>query len=140
MTPVLPDADTLVRRMYEAAFPDATVVNQWPSDWADRLPLLVARKVPGAGAVDPRGLDRSTISVTVCAADRAAASLMARQARTALFDACVAQFADTEAGGYLSHFTELVGPFWQRAGDASLNHSGVYRYEATYQVTSRPHL
>lgn len=140
MTPVLPDADTLVRLAYAAAFPDATVVNMWPGNWADRMPLLVARKVPGAAAVDPRGLDRSTISVTVCAADREAASLMARQARTALFDACVSQFSDAGAGGYLSHFAELVGPFWQRLGDAALNHSGVYRYEATYQVTTRPHL
>ena len=140
MTPVLPDTDELVRTAYQAAFPDATVVNVWPSDWAARLPLLVARKVPGSGAVDPRGLDRSTISVTACTGERASASLLARQARTALYDACVAQFANTGAGGYLSHFTELVGPFWQRSGDQALSHSGVYRYEATYQVTTRPHL
>ncbi|GGX98565.1 hypothetical protein [Streptomyces fructofermentans] len=140
MTPLLPDVDHLVRAAYEAEFPDATVVNAWPSDWAAHLPLLVARKVPGSAAVDVRGLDRSTISVTVCADSRAEASLMARHARRALFDACTAQFADVEAGGYLSHFTELVGPFWQRAGDAALTHSGSYRYEATYQVTTRPHL
>jgi hypothetical protein len=139
MTPLMPDVDDLVRKAYTAALPGVTVVTVWPSDWAQQLPLLVARKVPGSAAVDPRGLDRSTISVTTCAATRGEASLLARQARKELFDACTAQFADEEAGGYLSHFNELVGPFWQRAGDSALNHSGVYRFEATYQVTSRPH-
>lgn len=139
MTPVLPDVDELVRLAFTAAFPGVTAVTLWPGDWADRMPLLVARKVPGAAAVDPRGLDLSTISVTTCAAEKTEASLLARQARRALFDACLAQFGDAEAGGYLSHFDELTSPFLQRSGDAALSHSGVYRYEATYTVTTRPH-
>ncbi|WP_405944755.1 hypothetical protein [Streptomyces sp. NBC_00932] len=139
MTPVLPDPDELVRLAYTAAMTDVTVVNLIPGDWADRLPLLVARKVAGAAAIDARGLDLSTIAVTAIASTRAAASLMARQARAALRDACLEQFTDEDAGGYLSHFSELVSPFLQRSGDAALTHAGVFQFEATYQVTTRPH-
>ncbi|MGW2089672.1 phage tail termination protein [Streptomyces sp. NPDC001880] len=137
-TPVLPDAGELVRLALAAAYPDdVTVVSAMPGTWADSLPLLCARVVPGSGAVDIRGLGMVTIAVTAVAADRSAASLLARRAGPALRDACKAQF--TAEDGYLSRYVaELVAPFWQRGGDAALNHSGVYRYECTHQVTTRP--
>ncbi|MET7956321.1 hypothetical protein ABZT07_20435 [Streptomyces sp. NPDC005317] len=136
-TPVLPDAGELVRLALAAAFQDATVVSAIPGDWANRVPLLCARITPGSGAVDIRGLGVATIAVTTIAADREEASLMSRQAGPRLRDACKAQFSGSD--GYLSRYVaELVAPFWQRAGDAALTHSGVYRYECTHQVTTRP--
>lgn len=136
-TPVLPDAGDLVRLAFAAAFDDVTVVSAIPGDWAARLPLLCARVVPGAGAVDIRGLGIATIAVTAIAADRETASLISRQSGARLRDACLAQFSSPD--GYLSRYVaELVAPFWQRGGDAALNHSGVFRYECTHQVTTRP--
>jgi len=139
-TPVLPDAGELVRLALDSVFSDGvTVVSVMPGTWADSLPLLCARVTPGSGALDIRGLGMATIAITAVATDRAGASLLARQAGPALRDACKSQFAAD--GGYLSRYVaELVAPFWQRGGDAALNHSGVYRYECTHQVTTRPTL
>lgn len=138
MTAVLPDLDTLVREALTAALPDASVFTLWPDDWASRLPLVVARRVAGA-ADDPRFLDRGLMDVTTCAADRGAASLLARRARAALWDACTAQFASAAAGGYLSRFAdEFEGPAELRTGNDALLHANVFRFQATYSIQARP--
>ncbi len=137
MSAVLPDTDALVRGALTAALPGTQVFTLWPDDWASRLPLVTARRVGGA-AVDPRGLDAAVIDVQCAAADRNAASLLARQARAALFDACTAQYRDVAAGGYLSHFgDEAAGPAEIRTGTPAAS-PGLFRFQATYRVTARP--
>lgn len=138
MTQVLPDLDILVREALTAALPDASVWTLWPGDWAARLPLVVARRVSG-GAPDPRFLDAALVDVQVCAADRTAASLLARRARAALWDACERQFASEAAGGYLSRFAdEFGGPAELRTGDDAVLHTDVWRFQATYSIQARP--
>lgn len=138
MTAVLPDVDTLVRGVLAAGLDGAQVFNLWPDDWYARMPLVVARRTPGSAAIDPRFLDAATVDVQTCAADRAAASLLARQARRALWDACTAQFADDTAGGYLSSFQEISGPAELRTGNDAVVHTDVFRIQATYLVQARP--
>ncbi|MFF1792662.1 hypothetical protein ACFVXQ_00215 [Kitasatospora sp. NPDC058263] len=139
MTAPLPDVDTLVRGALTAALgADATVMSLMPDDWAARLPLVVARRVPGAGAVDPRGLDAAIVDVQALAADRDQASLLARRAVAALYDACVQQYAAGAGSGHLSHFSGSgTGPAEIRTGlpapDAAL-----FRFGATVRVTARP--
>jgi len=136
---VLPDLDVLVREALTAALPDASVWSLWPEDWAARLPLVVAHRIPGGGAPDPRFLDGALVDVQTCAADRDAASLLARRARAALWDACEAQFASAAAGGYLSRFaSEFGGPTELRTGDDAVLAADAFRFQATYSIQARP--
>ena len=135
LTPVMPDADRLVRLAFTAGLAargrPAQVFTLWPGDWASRLPLVVARRVSGAPAPDPRGLDLPTISVTACAADRDEASVLARTCGPVLRDACLAQYRDVAAGGYLSTYLSGVEPAELRTGDRNsrqlaVKHHGVW--------------
>jgi hypothetical protein len=141
MTPVLPDTDELVRKALIAGLAGrsipATVWTLWPDDWYAQRPLIVARRVPGGPAPDPRGLDAGTVTVTACAATREGASLLARQGRAVLYDQCVAQFADAGAGGYLSHFFESSAPAEDRSPGPVL-HTDAFRFTGTYRLTTRP--
>lgn len=141
MTHVLPDTDTLVRTALTTYYTDrgitASVWNLWPDDWYERRPLTIIRRVPGGPAPDPRFLDAAIVSVTCCAANRTAASLLARQTRVALFDACVDQYRDEEAGGYLSHFFESSAPAEDRSPGPQL-HTDAFRFTGTYRITTRP--
>lgn len=138
MTQVLPDLDALVREALTAGLPDASVWTLWPDDWAHHLPLVVARRLPGAAADDPRFLDRALVDVQSCAADRSTASLLARRARAVLWDACERQFASSSSGGYLSRLVdEFGGPAELRADDG-IAHADVFRFQATYSLQARP--
>lgn len=138
MTPLLPDADELVRAALAAGLPAGTsVFTLWPDDWANRLPLVVAHRVAGA-APDPRGLDAALIDLQCAAVDRRAAHRLARQARAVLFDACAAQFSHPDADGYLSHFgTESAGPAEIR-DNRPVPGPDLFRFQATYRITARP--
>lgn len=138
MTAVLPDLDELVRKALDAAL-TAQVFNLWPDDWYERRPLVVARRVPGGGGIDRRFADAAIVDVQACAATRATASLLARQAEAALWDACIAQFSDAGAGGYLSRldFFTSGGPAELRANTATL-HPDAFTFQATYAIQARP--
>lgn len=132
--PVLPDVDALVVDALRAGLKDATVRVLWPDDWAEALPLVVARRVAGA-AVDPVGLDAAVIDVQCAASDRRDASALARTARAVLLNACRSQFAG--ADGYLSHGEDVAGPFEIRTGNPTPG-PDFFRFQATYRVTARP--
>lgn len=141
MIPVLPDADELVRKALTAGLVTRSIVASvwtlWPDDWYEQRPLIVARRVPGGPAPDPRFLDAGIITVTACAATRTAASLLARQTRAVLYDQCVAQFADADSGGYLSAFFESSAPAEDRSPGPVL-HTDAFRFTGTYRITTRP--
>ena len=132
--PILPDVDELVTDALRAGLPGVTVRVLWPNDWAERLPLVVARRVAGA-AVDPVGLDAAVVDVQVAAPTRREASALARTARTVLLVACRAQFRGTD--GYLSHGEDVSGPFELRTGQPDSG-PDLYRFQATYRITARP--
>ncbi|WP_411140248.1 hypothetical protein [Streptomyces sp. x-80] len=142
MTALLPDADELVRHALAAGLAErgvpASLWTLWPDDWYGQMPLVVARRVPGGAAPDPRGVDAAIITLTACASDRRAASLLARQVRTVLYEQCTHQFADAGAGGYLHAFAEYAAPAEDRAPGPVL-HADVFRFTATYRVITRPH-
>lgn len=144
MTHVLPDADELVRKALGAGLQvrgiAATVWTLWPDTWYELTAgggLVVARRVPAGPAPDPRFLDAATVDVTTCARARTEASLLARQVRAVLWDQCTAQYADAEAGGYLSHLFEDSAPAEDRSPGAVL-HTDAFRFSATYRITTRP--
>ncbi|ANZ19951.1 hypothetical protein ACH4YO_19220 [Streptomyces noursei] len=134
MRPVLPDVDALVVDALRTGLSGATVRVVWPEDWADRLPLVVARRVPG-GSSNPLGVDVALIDVQCAAPDRRDASRLARTARVALAEACRDQFRG--ADGYLSRFEDVSGPAEIRVGEPAAG-PDLFRFQATYRVTARP--
>ncbi|UQA94929.1 phage tail termination protein [Streptomyces halobius] len=134
MRPVLPDVDALVGDALRHGLSAATVRVAWPDDWADRLPLVVARRVPG-GSSNPLGIDVALIDVQAAAMDRREASRLARVARVVLADACRGQYRGTD--GYLSRFEDVSGPAEIRTGEPTAG-PDLFRFQATYRVTARP--
>ncbi|MEU7636562.1 MULTISPECIES: hypothetical protein [unclassified Streptomyces] len=134
MRPVLPDVDALVTDALRQGLSGATVRVGWPADWADRLPLVVARRVSG-GTATPQGIDVALIDVQCAAVDRRDASRLARTARVALAEGCRAQFRGVD--GYLSRFEDVSGPAEIRVGDPPAG-PDLFRFQATYRVTARP--
>ncbi|MGW1837081.1 phage tail termination protein [Streptomyces sp. NPDC002067] len=134
MRPVLPDVDALVAAALRDGLSGAAVRVLWPADWADQLPLVVARRVPG-GSANPQGIDVALIDVQCAAADRLAASRLARLARVALADACRTQYRG--ADGYLIRFEDVTGPAEIRVGAPEAG-PDLFRFQAAYRVTARP--
>lgn len=134
MIPLLPDTDALVTDALRASMPTSYVCVLWPDDWSEKLPLIVARRVSGT-APDFRGIDAAVIDVQCAATTRREASLIARTARVVLATACRDQFQGDD--GYLTRFEEVTGPAELRVG-APDNGPDLFRFQATYRVTSRP--
>ncbi|MER7984226.1 hypothetical protein ABTY53_01270 [Streptomyces noursei] len=126
--------DALVIDALRQGLSGATVRVVWPDGWADRLPLVVARRVPG-GTANPQGIDVALIDVQCAAPDRRGASRLARTARVVLAEACRAQFRG--ADGYLSRFEDVSGPAEIRVGAPQAG-PDLFRFQATYRVTARP--
>ncbi|KDN84377.1 hypothetical protein [Kitasatospora cheerisanensis] len=138
MTALPPDVDALVRGALAAELgPGVTVMTLMPDDWAARLPLVVARALPAA-AVDPRGVIAAVVDLQALAADRTEASALARRAWRGLYDACVRQHAESDAGGYLSHFgAGGSSPAELRTGTPGPDAQS-FRFQATVRLTARP--
>ncbi|KIZ17330.1 hypothetical protein [Streptomyces natalensis] len=134
MRPVLPDVDALVVDAFRDGLSGATIRVAWPEDWTDRLPLVVARRVPG-GSSNPLGIDVALIDVQAAATDRREASRLARVARVVLADACLKQWQGPD--GYLSRFEDVTGPAEIRTGEPTAG-PDLFRFQATYRVTARP--
>ncbi|KWT60600.1 hypothetical protein ADL21_18280 [Streptomyces albus subsp. albus] len=134
MRPVLPDVDALVTDALRAGLSGATVCVLWPDDWPDRLPLVVAHRVPG-GSSNPLGIDVALVDVQCAAPDRRDASSLARVARVVLAEACRNQFRGPD--GYLSRFEDVTGPAEIRTGTPAAG-PDLFRFQATYRVTARP--
>ncbi|MFE0187739.1 hypothetical protein [Streptomyces sp. NPDC058989] len=126
--------DALVVDALRDGLSGATVRVAWPDDWADRLPLVVARRVPG-GSSNPLGIDVALIDVQAAATDRREASRLARVARVVLANACLKQRQG--ADGYLSRFEDVTGPVEIRTGEPTAG-PDLFRFQATYRVICRP--
>ncbi|NGO71449.1 hypothetical protein [Streptomyces boncukensis] len=97
------------------------------------LPFVLARPVGGA-AVDMRFLGRAVVDVQCWAETDRAAEDLAANARTALVTAWRAQTV-IPAVGSIGFLTERAAPALlpdERTPD------GVYRYQASYELTVRP--
>lgn len=141
MTALPPDVDALVRSALAADLgPAVTVMTLMPDTWAQIVsagPLVIARSLPGAAAIDPRGIVTAVIDLQALAADRDLASEISRRAWRALYDACARQWTDPAAGGHLSHFSSGTLPAELRAGAPGPDAQS-FRFQATIRLTARP--
>ncbi|KDN83473.1 hypothetical protein [Kitasatospora cheerisanensis] len=141
MTALPPDVDRLVRGALTAELgPAVTVMTLMPDTWAQIVaagPLVIARSLPGAAAIDPRGVITAVIDLQALAADRDLAAETGRRAWRALYDACVRQWADQDAGGWLSHFSSGTLPAELRAGSPPPDAQS-FRFQSTVRLTARP--
>lgn len=137
MTFILPDSESLARDAVEFHMkrdfnPDVNVRVIMPNDWKDMFPLVTIRRTSGT-ARDSQHLDSGVFTVHAFAATRKEASVLSRQVRKALYDACMERFHNEEGG--LTFFREVTGPLYS-PGDTQLNHPGVHRFVASYILYS----
>lgn len=126
----LPDVEVLVM----AVLADVECSTGTPDSLASQVPWRVVYKL-GGGSKDPRFLDLPHVQVVSYGSTRPAAKALAETARVKLFNAwhSVPQF-HTDLG-HISRVTEVISPFEVRTGTEP---DGVFRFDATYQVSTRP--
>lgn len=124
---LLPDVEALL----------AELLNDCPS--GPTPPKMLASKVPfrsiyriSGSAVNGQFLDAPHVQVTSWAGSYAGAKALAETARVKLFQAWRSQYRN-DVGG-IHRVTEILAPFQNRTGSVD----GVYRFDATYQVFTRP--
>ncbi|MFE2912819.1 hypothetical protein [Kitasatospora indigofera] len=131
MTRLLPSTTDLLLGILRPALTGATVANLIPARMP--LPFVLARRV-GGSSTDPRFLDRAIVDVSTWADSDRAAEDLAEDARTALVLAWQQQTVVAGVGS-IGRFIELEGPILLPSDD---DPDGVYRYQATYEITGRP--
>ncbi|MFF4298027.1 hypothetical protein ACFY0N_30775 [Streptomyces vinaceus] len=140
MVMILPDSESLARDALEHHLvrdfkrTDTSVRVIMPNDWIKLFPLVTIRKSSGT-ARNARYLDSGVFTVHCFAGSRKEASLLSRQVRRALADACLERYSDGE--GALTYFKEITGPLYS-SGDTQLNHPDVHRFVASYILYSHP--
>lgn len=128
MTRHLPDVEALLIGLLA----DIPARTQTPADVASHVPMRAVYKLGGV-ALHGRFLDRPQVQISTYAATREQASDYAEAARDALFDAWRNQ-TRTDVGG-IHKVVEVVSPFEVRTANQP---DGVHRFDATYQVWTRP--
>ena len=128
MTRHLPDEENLVRDVLTGTTSSTSV----PADLASKLPRYVVYKISGT-AVHPKLFDKPVVQVSSYAATRDAAKSLAEDARSALFAAWQSQHRYTH--GVVHRAVEVFSPVEVRTGTEP---DGVFRFDATYQVFTRP--
>lgn len=125
---LLPDAEALVGDcLTDADWSDAV-----PANLVSKLPRYVIYKTAGT-AVHPKFLDKPLIQVAAYAATKDAARELAENARVRLFEAWRAQ--TRYDAGVIHKVVEVLSPISVRTGTEP---DGVFRFDATYQVFTRP--
>jgi hypothetical protein len=125
----LPDVELLVL----AVLTDVQGSTSTPDSLGSLVPWRVVYKLGGV-AVDPRFLDKPHVKVVSYGSTRQLAKALAETARVKLFNAGQSQFRATNLG-HISRVTEVFSPFEVRTGTEP---DGVFRFDGTYQVSTRP--
>lgn len=128
MTRYLPDEELLVKDVLS----DVAASPTPPADLATKLPRRAIFKLGGI-AIHPRFMDRPLIQVSSYASTRDAAKSLAEDGRSALHEAQRTQHRYTH--GVIHRVVEVASPFAVRTGTEP---DGVFRFDATYQVFTRP--
>lgn len=136
MPRVLPDVDMMVPALLRGEL-DAgvTVENLRPADFLQRLPLVTARRIPGAGP--PRNwqfYDVALLDLQTWAATRKQASDLAADCLTALCSAGARQAVLAGLGSFKS-VDVTVGPGELREADQA---GDLWRFHSSYRVAVRP--
>jgi len=125
---LLPDAELLTL----AVLTDCPASARVPDTLASKVPWRVVFKLGGTSA-HPQFLDKPHVQVSSYAGTRAGAANLAETARVKLFQAWRTQFR-TDLGG-IHKVVEVITPFEVRTGTEP---DGVFRFDATYEVQTRP--
>ncbi|MFE3461371.1 hypothetical protein ACFXKD_27825 [Nocardiopsis aegyptia] len=133
MARMLPRVNRLLLDLLVPVMAPVPFYSQQP-DLTRDLPVGMARKVPGGGAVDPRFLDRCMVDVQCWHTSDADADDLAEAARVALVTAWRTQQVIGGLGS-ISGYREISSPSLLQQDDTP---KGVYRYQATYQLAIRP--
>jgi hypothetical protein len=122
-----PDVEAELNAWLEAEL-GVVHVTDLPADLADRLPVNQVQRVGGDD--DSIRLDRALVTVDSYAADRAAASLLARQTRDKLV---VALRGVQTANAVFGRVSTISAPAWR-----PYENLGLRRMGATYEIYFHP--
>lgn len=133
-------ATSLVLALLRPALAPTPVVSLMPDLTVTPPPVVMARRVPGPGAYDPRGYDQAVIDVQCWHTSDRDADDLADACRGALITAWrtqravagmghIAAYTERAAPALLSDSTQGRGPFTPKL---------IYRYQATYVLGLRP--
>lgn len=131
---LLPQVNPFLLALLRPALPGAQVVSVMPPLEQRVYPLVLARRVPGSGAVHARFVDRATVQVDCFSPSRADADRVAELVRLALFSAWHQQVVAT-TGGHIGFFEEQSGPAELRNDEQPAE---LHRWTATYVLLIRP--
>lgn len=125
---LLPDEELLVGDVLD----DVPWSVRTPSDLATHMPCRAIYKIGGTAA-HPQFLDKPTVHVVSYAGSYDAAKALAETARVKLWNAWRSQTRFDH--GVIHRVVESLSPFEPRTGTEP---DGVFRFDATYQVFTRP--
>ncbi|WP_435109391.1 hypothetical protein [Nocardiopsis synnemataformans] len=134
-------ATSLVLEILRPALAPVEAYSLMPDLTLNPPPVVMARRVPGGGAYDPRGYDQAVIDVQCWHTTDRAADDLADACRAALFTAWRTQHV-VPGMGHIGHYEERSAPALlpdSVSGRGSTTPKGVYRYQATYVLGLRPH-
>lgn len=123
---ILPDVEALVGGLLDDC-PNAPTP---PKMLASRVPFRTIYKI--AGAAIGRFMDAPHVQVVSWHNTRAGARDLAETGRVRLLNAWLEQYR-SELGG-IHRVNEVMSPFENRSGTVD----GVFRFDATYEVLTRP--
>lgn len=131
MTRMLPSVNSMLMGILRPALPAATVGTLIPANMP--YPFVLARGVGGA-AIDPRFVGSSLVDVQVWSQSDTVSEDLSEDARVALVIAWRNQTVVLGVGS-IARFSEESSPLLLPSDAAP---KGVYRYQATYRLATRP--
>lgn len=133
-------ATSLVLEILRPALAPVEVRSLMPDLVETPPPVVMARRVPGPGAYDPRGYDQAVIDVQCWHTTDRDADDLADACRAALITAWRKQRV-VPGVGYIAAYTEQSAPALipdAASGRSASTPKGIYRYQATYVLGLRP--
>jgi hypothetical protein len=133
MARVLPDADQLMLDVIRTAISGQSAGTFIPSDLANRLPYVTARRITGPPR-HPQFAGNPTMDVQTWATTREVAADLAEDVRVAVYDAWRKQ--TTYASGWIAWQACISEPAELRSTLEAVPED-LYRFQATYRLVVR---
>ncbi|WP_424216349.1 hypothetical protein ACN20G_29875 (plasmid) [Streptomyces sp. BI20] len=135
---ILPDSEFIVIKALQGYHPETFF--RIPADLHKRIArgeTVLAVYKTGGKAPATEFLDNGMFTVQTFSASRREASRVARHVRAWLRELCRNQTL-IEGEGFLAHFRELSGPMPVTNDELSSNQPELFRFVATYMVSTKP--
>ncbi len=132
----LPYVDGFLMELLRPLMPGYQVVTRLPAPELRKPPIIMARRIPGGGAVHPRFLDSALVQIDSFALTRRQAAAGIRSVSDIFYDAWFNQTVIPGVdGGHINGMEERSGPAEFPDSDPPAE---MVRFYATYELFIRP--